>query len=48
MNLDGMYDHTVKQLEASSKSLFARVGNMLDISIITTTSQQMIEALETL
>ena len=48
MNLDGMYDATVEQLRASSDSLFARVGNMLDISVITTTTQQMIEALEAL
>lgn len=48
MNIDGMYDHTVEQLRASSESMFARVKNMLDISIITTTTQQMIDTLNKL
>lgn len=48
MNLDGMYDHTVEQLRVSNESLFARVKNMTEISIITTTTSQMIEALEQL
>ena len=48
MNLDGMYDHMVEQLKATNESPYARVATMLDISIIASTIDEMLEALDTL
>ena len=46
MNLDGMYDHMVEQLNVTEESPYARVKGMVDISIIASTINEMIESLE--
>lgn len=48
MNLNGMYDHTVEQLQATAASPFARVEGMLSISTIATTVDEMIHSLKQL
>lgn len=48
MNLDGMYDRMIEQLQVTEESPFARVKGMVDISIIASTIDEMIESLETI
>ena len=46
MNLDGMYDKMIEQLQITEESPFARVKGMTEISIIATTIHEMLQSLE--